>query len=81
MISPEEVRSIVRAGIPGSEVRVSDMTGTFDHFEITVTADVFAGKPLIEQHKIVFAVLEKAMQGDIHAVKIKTRVAKPTPGA
>ena len=51
------------------------MTGTGDHFEITVISKIFEGKSLMDQHKIVFALLEKEMNDRIHAVKIKTRIS------
>ena len=64
---------MILAGMPGSKVQVSDMTGTGDHFEIQVVSEDFRGLPLMEQHKKVFAILEKEMDGRIHAVKLKTR--------
>ena len=66
---------MIGASIPDARVQVSDMTGTSDHFEIVVTSKSFAGKSLIEQHKKVFAILEKEMEDRIHAVKLKTRVS------
>lgn len=60
--------------IPGARVEVSDMTGTGDHFEILVVSKAFEGKPLMEQHKMVFAALEDEMKDRIHAVKLKTKV-------
>ena len=74
MMDPEEVQKILEQAFPGAWVSVEDMTGTGDHFEITVTSPVFKDKPLIEQHKIVHAALAGEMDKGIHAVKIKTRV-------
>lgn len=73
-MTPDQVRDLVLKEFSGAAVEVSDMTGTSDHFEITVTSIVFAGKTLIDQHKMVFAVLEEGMRDPIHAVKIRTRV-------
>jgi stress-induced morphogen len=75
MLSCEQVRNIVTAGIPGAAVEVRDMTGTSDHFEIQVISAAFAGKTLLEQHKLVHQALGEHF-GDgkpIHAIKIKTR--------
>ena len=72
MIQPDEIKSMILKKIPGSEVFVSDTTGTGDHFEIQVTAKDFAGKPLLEQHRMVFAALESEMDRRIHAVQLKT---------
>ncbi len=74
MMLPEDVQKILEEAFPGAWVSVEDMTGTNDHFEIVVTSAVFAGKSLIDQHKIVHAALAGHMDKGIHAVKIKTRV-------
>jgi len=73
LITPLEVEQIILAALPGSTVEVRDMTGTADHFDILVISKVFVGKPLMEQHKIIFAILDKEMKDRIHAVQIKTR--------
>ena len=74
MIMPEEVRQMIMAGLPGSQVEVRDMTGTGDHFEITVSAAAFKGKTLIEQHQMVFSLLGDEMDRRIHAVQLKTKL-------
>jgi stress-induced morphogen len=74
-LNTSDVKSILTEAFPGASVEVSDMTGTSDHFQITVVSQAFAGKSLIDQHKMVFAVLDKHMAdgNGIHAVKLKTR--------
>lgn len=59
--------------MPSAKVKVSDMTGTSDHFEIHVISKDFHGLSLMEQHKKIFSILEKEMEDRIHAVKLKTR--------
>ena len=73
MITPREIEGMILAAMPGSKVKVSDMTGTGDHFEIQVVSKDFRDLPLMEQHKKVFTILEKEMDDRIHAVKLKTR--------
>ncbi|MBI3315861.1 MAG: BolA family transcriptional regulator [Candidatus Omnitrophica bacterium] len=73
MISPIEIERLVLAAIPDAEVRVTDMTGTGDHFEVKVVSAGFRGKSILDQHKMVFEALEKEMENRIHAVKIKTQ--------
>lgn len=74
-ISFEEIEKMIQEAIPDAAVRVEDMTGTGDHFEIEVVSAQFQGKNLIQQHKMVFTALQKEMDGRIHAVKLKTRAA------
>ena len=73
MIAPREVEEMILAALPGAKVEVRDMTGGGDHFEILVVSQAFAGKPLLEQHKMVFSALEKEMDRRIHAVQLKTK--------
>ena len=75
LITPTEVRELVLKGMPGSKVEVRDMTGTSDHFEISVVSKSFEGKSLVEQHKLIFEILKPEMDSRIHAVKLKTRIA------
>ena len=75
MTDPAEVAQLIKKGIPGAQVQVEDMTGTGDHFQIVVISQVFKGKMLIDQHRLVQQVLKEAMDdGRIHAVHIKTKV-------
>lgn len=41
------------------------------HFNVTIIADAFAGKSLIERHRQVYTALGDMMQTDIHALSIK----------
>ena len=76
MITFEEIKRLIQARIPGAEARVFDMTDTGDHFEIEVTSKEFAGKTLLEQHRMVYAALEAEMDKRIHAVKLRTLTPK-----
>ncbi len=72
MFDEDSLRRLILAAMPGSEVRVSDMTGTRDHFEIEVISASFEGLSLIERHRALHKLLEGPMQGGVHAVKFKT---------
>ncbi len=74
MLSTEDVRKLIEQGIPDSTAEVSDLTGTSDHFGVTVISESFEGKSLIDQHKMVQASLGEHLTTTIHAVDIKTRV-------
>lgn len=76
IITPTQVKEMILRGLPGARVEVQDMTGTSDHFDVLVEAPVFAGKTLVEQHRIVFALLEPEMDKRIHAVRLKTRAVQ-----
>lgn len=41
------------------------------HFQVTIVADAFKGKNLLERHRMVYDALGSAMQREIHALSIK----------
>jgi len=73
MLSPEEIKQRIETAIPGAEAEVEDYTGGSDHFRATVTAEAFAGLSRIEQHRLVYGVLEGEIGGAIHALALKTQ--------
>ena len=67
-----KLRNRIRAGVPQSDVEVTDRAGSGDHFEVVVVAAAFQGRPMIAQHRMVYAALGDAMQADIHALQLRT---------
>ena len=65
----EEIQAIIQRGLPDAEVQV---TGDGRHFDAVVVSEVFTGKGLLEQHRLVYATLGDKMGGDIHALTIRT---------
>jgi BolA family transcriptional regulator, general stress-responsive regulator len=43
------------------------------HFEITVVAAAFAGKPPVARHRMIYELLDELMKTRIHALKIDAR--------
>jgi stress-induced morphogen len=68
-VSPEELKSRIEAGIPGSSAEV---TGDGHHFAASVSAPAFAGLSRIAQHKLVYDVFGAELGDRIHALSIKT---------
>ena len=68
-----ELQQLLESKIPDSAVKVTDLTGTSDHFGIDVTSPVFEGKSLVDQHKVVQEACGIHLTTTIHAVQIKTR--------
>jgi stress-induced morphogen len=73
VLSPEEIKQRIEAAIPGAQAEVEDYTGGSDHFRATVTAEAFAGLSRVEQHRLVYSVLEGEIGGAIHALALKTQ--------
>ena len=72
-MSPHEIRARIRSALPDAQVEVVDTTGTGDHFDATVVSATFAGKGLVDRHRLVYAALGEAMRGPIHALALNTR--------
>ena len=71
-MTPESIQALIKTSLPDAKVNVRDMTGSSDHFEIEVISERFEGLGLVERHKVLHRILEKPMEGDIHAVKLRT---------
>lgn len=71
-MGPQDLERMVLEVLPGSQVTVTDMTGTRDHYEVRVVSNTFAGKSLIERHRVLHRIFEPYLNGPIHAVKYRT---------
>jgi stress-induced morphogen len=71
----ETIHALLAHAFPdASELDVEDRTGTGDHFQVTLATPVFAGLPLLEQHRRVNDVLAQQLaDGSIHELRIKTK--------
>ncbi len=67
-MNPQQVADLIRAGIPGAEVRV--MSDDNVHFATVVVAGEFAGKRMIARHQLVYRALGERMGREIHALSI-----------
>ena len=79
MPTPDEIQQRIESAIPDATAEVEDWTGGGDHFRATVTAEAFAGRSRIEQHRMVYDVFGAEIGGAIHALSLKTLV--PQQGA
>ena len=65
----EEVQQLIKAGLPGADVKV---TGDGSHFEALVISEAFEGMSPVAQQKMVYATLgEHITSGSLHALTIK----------
>lgn len=67
-----ELKDRLKSALPEGDFYVKDLTGTEDHFQVVAISQAFQGLSLLEQHRMVYAPLEKDIQGAIHALSIKT---------
>lgn len=75
MIDEAGIAELIRKKLPDAQVRITDMTGTMDHYDIRVRSAAFKGIPLMDAHRMVSGALREAhADGRIHAMQIKTDV-------
>lgn len=64
-----DIKRLIESGIEESEAIV---TGDGSHFDAIVVSDVFAGKSMLEEQRMVYAILgDQIASGTIHALSIK----------
>jgi acid stress-induced BolA-like protein IbaG/YrbA len=68
-MNPEQVAKLIRAGLPGAEVRVESDDNT--HFAARVVSPDFAGKRSIARHQLIYRTLGELMGREIHAMSIE----------
>ncbi len=70
-----QLKERLTQSFPQSEIEVADLTGTQNHFEVSIISQAFAGLSRIEQHQKVMAVFSAELKtGEVHALALKTRI-------
>ena len=73
----EKIKELILKALPGADVEIIDTKGTGDHFSARVSSQLFEGKSLIAQHRMVMGAVNEYIKGSnapIHALDIKTKV-------
>ena len=73
-MSAEEIETMIREGIPGARVEITDLAGDGDHYAARVVAEAFRGMPRVKQHQLVYEALGGRMGGVLHALQLSTAV-------
>ncbi|TLY54501.1 MAG: BolA/IbaG family iron-sulfur metabolism protein [Gammaproteobacteria bacterium] len=68
-MNPEDIARLIRAGLPGAQVRVQSEDNT--HFAARVVAPEFEGKKSLARHQLVYRTLGELMGREIHALSIE----------
>jgi stress-induced morphogen len=73
MIDPIELEAILRKAFPDAPVLVlEDLTGTKDHYQLTLVTPAFEGLSRVAQHQAVYRALGDLMKGPVHALALTT---------
>lgn len=77
----EEIKSKLEEAFPSARVEVEDESADHAghaasgaHLAVVIIYSGFAGKTKVEQHQMVYAVLQQEMKERVHALRIVTKV-------
>lgn len=74
-MNSKQVEDRLHKHFANSEVIVTDLTGTENHYEVRILSAAFQGKSRMDQHKMVMAALDAELKsGEVHALTIKTLI-------
>lgn len=73
-MTQEMMQQRLMAAYPDSVIEVIDLTGTQNHWEVTVESQKFHGLSRIQQHQAVMSVFQPELKtGEVHALSIRTK--------
>ena len=79
-MSPEAITAKIRAALPDAVVELKDLTGTADHWQARVISSAFAGKTLMQRHRMVMGALAEELKGPIHALTLDVKTPDEVGG-
>lgn len=72
MVTATQIEQKLKEHMPSAAIKVRDMTGGGDHWQLQIRAGEFKGKTMVEQHRMVYAALGTWMEKEIHALALDT---------
>ena len=72
-MNAEDIVAKIRVALPDAQVELQDLTGTADHWKATIVSQAFAGKTLMQRHRMINAALAEELKGPIHALTLEVR--------
>ena len=67
-----EIERLIREGIPGASVTITDLAGDGDHYAARVVSPAFSGVSRVRRHQQVYAALGGRMGEELHALQLQT---------
>jgi BolA family transcriptional regulator, general stress-responsive regulator len=82
-MTKEQIQQILLNAFSGADITIHDLTQKHanhpgakssggGHYLVKIVSNDFAGKPLIERHRMVNGILHNTFKTDIHALALKT---------
>jgi len=74
-MTAEDIERLIVQALPDAKVKITDLRGDGDHYAAHIESAAFAGKPLVQQHRMVYDALAVPGTAPLHALSITTVVA------
>lgn len=72
-MTAEELKNRIKTIHPDTQVETVDLTGTMDHWQVTVISPAFQGLMMVEQQRMIMKVLKEEIDSnEVHALSMKT---------
>nr|2KZ0_A Chain A, BolA family protein [Ehrlichia chaffeensis str. Arkansas] len=68
-VTQSQLELLIRNAFPEAEITVTSLVGDNNHYSIKVISSQFQGKSKLEQHRMIYKVLDGL---NIHAIQIQT---------
>ncbi|ABA58845.1 transcriptional regulator, BolA protein family [Nitrosococcus oceani ATCC 19707] len=91
-MTPEErivfIQTHLKAALSPQYIAVEDESarhaghkghGGGGHYQVTIVAEAFNGKSLLERHRMVYSAVQEGIGQDIHALSIKAYTPQENP--
>lgn len=73
-LDPGVIENLIKAGLPDAAVSVSDMRQDGRCLAASIESMAFEGKSRIEQHQMIFQLLQASLGDDLDTLAIETAV-------
>ena len=68
----DKIEQTLLSALPNAKIEINDLVGDQNHYQITITDEIFINKTKIAQHRIVNEILKDLLKMDLHAMQLKT---------
>ena len=68
----KKIQKKLETNLKNAKIFIQDMTGNNDHFNLVAISDSFENLSLIEQHRLIYSLLDGMVTKEIHALQLKT---------
>ncbi|KAI9251893.1 bola-like protein-domain-containing protein [Phascolomyces articulosus] len=72
-LEPSTLEIVNESHLHAHHAAMRGNTNPETHFRITIVSDNFAGKTMMQRHRLVYGLLNEELQNGIHALSLKTK--------